>query len=175
MEDLASHSKINFLRTTLLHPVLALLSPGNPNFNFVSRGKQEEHINENATLRSYDQWGQPNTLLITLSHLPVLFVKCSRNAALSPALEGTGFRGERTGRLKENGVDCLEEGLWGGKAQFGILSLIIGRCLWENGAARFLVPWKSSHFSQVLTQRTEYYHADTMVIFMIFQIIHLAL
>lgn len=55
MEDLASHSKINFLRTTLLHPVLALLSPGNPNFNFVSRGKQEEHINENATLRSYDQ------------------------------------------------------------------------------------------------------------------------
>lgn len=87
----------------MLHPGTALLSPANPKFNFLSGGSQEQHINESSTLHSYDPWEQPNILLITLAHLPARLVcfKCSRKAALSTALEVTGSRGKRTGRLKK--------------------------------------------------------------------------
>lgn len=90
-------------KPTFLHPGMVLLFPGNPKFNFLPGGKQEQHINESSTLHSYDQREQPDILLITWGHLPVLFVcfKCSRKAALSTAPEVTGSKGERTGRWKE--------------------------------------------------------------------------
>lgn len=78
----------------MLHPGMALLSPANPNFNFLSGGKPKQHINESRTLHFYDQGEQPDIPLITLGHLPALFVcfKCGRKAALSTALEVTGYR-----------------------------------------------------------------------------------
>lgn len=87
---------------------MALLSPANPKCNFLSGGKQEQHVNERSAVHSYDQWEQPNTLLITLGHLPVLVCfKCSRKAALSTALEVTVSREERAGRLKKTPCPVL--------------------------------------------------------------------
>lgn len=50
-----NHSKIKMKKPILLHLGMVLLSPANPKFNFLSRGKQEQHINESSTSHSYDQ------------------------------------------------------------------------------------------------------------------------
>ena len=85
-------------KPTLLHPGMAQLSRGNPKFNFLSGGKQDRHINESSTLHFYDQCEQPNSLLITLGHLPVLFVLNAKEKllclqlwrSLTPAEKGRG-------------------------------------------------------------------------------------
>lgn len=61
---------------------MAQLSRGNPKFSFLSGGKQDQHINESSTVHFSDQGAQPNSLLTTLGHLPVLFVSNAKEKLL---------------------------------------------------------------------------------------------
>ena len=106
---------------------MAQLSCGNPKFNFLSGGKQDQHINESSTLHFYDQWEPPNSLLITLGHLPVLFVLNAKEKLLclqlwrspTPAEKGQGV----WRRLFV--IYFLEGCLFRCEAQFDFLNLIL--------------------------------------------------
>lgn len=106
---------------------MAQLSRGNPKFSFLSGGRQDQHINESSAVHFSDQGTQPNSLLTTLGHLPVLFVSNAKEKLLclqlwrspTPAEKGRGV----WRRLFV--IYFLEGCLFRCEGQFDFLSLIL--------------------------------------------------
>lgn len=155
---------------------MALLSPANPKFNFLSGGTQEQHINESSTPHSYDGREQPNSLLITGGHLPPRCVcfKCSRRAALPTALEVTSARGGRTGTLKT--TLC--------RVSFGRVLFRMWWAAWlpkpdemepALGEHSCLTPGPLKELTFLPSPDSQQQSTDATAVFMMCQVIHLAL